>query len=215
MSLSINPVRSAKNNNANNNKNNFNIQTTEAIYIDSINGNDQNSGKLLKKAFMTIQCASRHFHDSMTVYVRTGEYYNHNFDIETNLKNKPPIIRITNTKNIEIKNFPGHLPKLFYDGLLGIEIVNSTNVQVSGFEISSRAAKNINETTIFSIKNSKNVKIIENLIDGCDPTRIDQFNGKIPNNNNSDNIFINIDDSSRRIITKNNTFTKSELECET
>ena len=49
------------------------------------------------------------------------------------------------------------MPKLFYDGLIGIEVVNSTNVQISGFQISAKQVNSseINGTTIFLIKNSK------------------------------------------------------------
>ena len=98
-------------------------ENTAIIYVDSVNGNNNNDGFSENSALKTLAQACSNLQDNSLVYVKNGTYRNWKWGVEGELMN-PAVCQIKNVKDIEITAFPGHKPKIEFDGSGGISMTN-------------------------------------------------------------------------------------------
>ena len=119
---------------------NSDIPTTKNLYVDDVNGQDYNSGTTLDAPKKTIQNAIDQADSGTTIFVLNGEYNNPNFNqIQSGNpinKNNGPAVEIKDKTDLVLRNYPGHIPKIAFDGEAGIIISGaSNNVEIRGLEI--------------------------------------------------------------------------------
>ena len=117
------------------------------FYVSDSNGSDNNSGTL-EAPFKTINKGISMVSAGGTVYVMDGIYQNENYgtvdpSTNTNMDN-PHVVTInksgTEGAYITLRNYPGHTPKIQFDGRGGIVISNNMNyIIVEGFEVEGPA----------------------------------------------------------------------------
>ncbi len=113
------------------------------FYVSNIHGQDTNSGSEFAP-FKTINRAISSVNPGGTIYVMQGIYRNNNFGSVnvsnyTNMSN-PHVVTInksgTEGNYITLRNYPGDLPKIEFDGKGGILISNNMNyIIIDGFEV--------------------------------------------------------------------------------
>ena len=117
------------------------------FYVSDSNGSDNNSGTL-ESPFKTINKGISMVNAGGTVYVMEGIYQNDNYgtvDPSTNTNmNNQHVVTInksgTEGEYITLRNYPGHTPKIQFDGRGGIVISNDMNyIIVEGFEVEGPA----------------------------------------------------------------------------
>ncbi|MDG1398874.1 MAG: hypothetical protein P8P88_10875, partial [Polaribacter sp.] len=118
-------------------------------YVSSINGSDSNDGLSESSSFQTINKAISKVAAGDTVLVMNGVYQNNGYgtvDVNSysNMNNEH-VVTINKSGEvgayITLKNYPGHLPKIKFDGKGGIVISNNMNyIIVEGFEVEGPAA---------------------------------------------------------------------------
>ena len=117
------------------------------FYVSDSNGSDNNSGTL-EAPFKTINKGISMVSAGGTVYVMDGIYQNENYgnvDPSTNTNmNNQHVVTINKSGSegayITLRNYPGHLPKIQFDGRGGIVISNNMNyIIVEGFEVEGPA----------------------------------------------------------------------------
>ena len=117
------------------------------FYISDSNGSDNNSGTL-ESPFKTINKGISMVNAGGTVYVMEGIYQNDNYgtvepSTNTNMNNQH-VVTINKSGSdgayITLRNYPGHTPKIQFDGRGGIVISNDMNyIIVEGFEVEGPA----------------------------------------------------------------------------
>ena len=117
------------------------------FYVSDSNGSDNNSGTL-EAPFKTINKGISMVSAGGTVYVMDGVYQNENYgnvDPSTNTNmNNQHVVTVNKSGSegayITLRNYPGHLPKIQFDGRGGIVISNNMNyIIVEGFEVEGPA----------------------------------------------------------------------------
>jgi hypothetical protein len=117
--------------------------TAQDFYVSDSNGSDNNSGTI-ESPFKTINKGISMVSAGGTVYVMDGVYQNANYgsvdpSTNTNMNNQHVVtINKSGTEGayITIRNYPGHLPKVQFDGRGGIVISNGMNyIIIEGFEV--------------------------------------------------------------------------------
>ena len=117
------------------------------FYVSDSNGSDNSSGTL-EAPFKTINKAISMVSAGGTVYVMGGIYQNENYgtvDPSTNTNmNNPHVVTINKSgaegAYITLRNYPGHTPKIQFDGRGGIVISNDMNyIIIEGFEVEGPA----------------------------------------------------------------------------
>ena len=117
------------------------------FYVSDSNGSDNNSGTL-EAPFKTINKGISMVSAGGTVYVMDGIYQNENYgnvDPSTNTNMNNQHVATINKSGSEgayitLRNYPGHLPKIQFDGRGGIVISNNMNyIIVEGFEVEGPA----------------------------------------------------------------------------
>jgi len=112
-------------------------------YVSDSNGLDTNNGSE-SFPFKTINRAISSVSAGGTIFVMEGTYNNNNYglvDVENSLNmSNPHVVTInksgTEGNYITLRNYPGHLPKIQFDGRGGIIISNNMNyIIVEGFEV--------------------------------------------------------------------------------
>ena len=123
------------------------LVTAQDYYISDSNGSDNNSGTI-ESPFKTINKGISMVSAGGTVYVMDGIYQNANYgtvDPSTNTNMDNPHVVTINKSGAEgayitLRNYPGHTPKIQFDGRGGIVISNNMNyVIVEGFEVEGPA----------------------------------------------------------------------------
>ncbi len=117
------------------------------FYVSHSNGSDNNSGTI-ESPFKTINKGISMVNAGGTVYVMEGVYQNENYgtvdpSTNTNMNNEHVVtINKSGTEGayITLRNYPGHTPKIQFDGRGGIVISNDMNyIIVEGFEVEGPA----------------------------------------------------------------------------
>tara|TARA_Y100000991_G_scaffold49733_1_gene35920 strand:- start:10513 stop:12750 length:2238 start_codon:yes stop_codon:yes gene_type:complete len=113
------------------------------FYVSDSNGSDNNSGTI-ESPFKTINKGISMVNAGGTVYVMEGVYQNENYgtvDPSTNTNmNNQHVVTINKSGSdgayITLRNYPGDLPKIQFDGRGGIVISNNMNyIIIEGFEV--------------------------------------------------------------------------------
>ena len=116
---------------------------SQDYYISSDLGSDSNAGTY-SSTFKPIDKGIAMVNPGGTVYVMDGVYQNNNYgtvDPSTNTNmNNPHVVTInkSGTQNayITLRNYPGHTPKIQFDGRGGIVISNGMDyIIIEGFEV--------------------------------------------------------------------------------
>jgi hypothetical protein len=108
-------------------------------------GSDSNSGTSPSTPFQTLNKGRDMAQAGDTVYIMNGTYYNPGFGTG-NVNNLGTAFLISKSGSAEagyltFKNFPGHTPKIKYDGASGITVsANVHHVIIEGLEIEGPAA---------------------------------------------------------------------------
>ena len=105
---------------------------TKNIYVDAINGDDENDGRNETAAFKTMQRANTDIQDGTKVLVKNGVYINGGFGSG---RSNGPVLRISNKSDVLLTNFPGHTPVIEFDGAGGIVMSRVKRVEISRFDI--------------------------------------------------------------------------------
>ena len=117
------------------------------FYVSDSNGSDNNSGTI-ESPYKTINKGISMVNAGGTVYVMEGVYQNENYgtvdpSTNTNMNNEHVVtINKSGTEGayITLRNYPGHTPKIQFDGRGGIVISNDMNyIIVEGFEVEGPA----------------------------------------------------------------------------
>jgi len=117
------------------------------FYVSNSNGSDNNSGTV-ESPFKTINKGISMVSAGGTVYVMEGVYQNENYgtvDPSTNSNmDNPHVVTINKSGSegayVTLRNYPGHTPKIQFDGRGGIIISNNMNyIIVEGFEVEGPA----------------------------------------------------------------------------
>ena len=111
------------------------LALAQNYYVSDSNGSDNNSGTI-ELPFKTINKGISMVNPGGTVYVMDGIYQNANYgsadpSTNTNMNNQHVVtINKSGTEGayITIRNYPGHLPKIQFDGRGGIVISNGMNL---------------------------------------------------------------------------------------
>ena len=123
------------------------LVTAQDFYVSDSNGSDNNSGTI-ESPFKTINKGISMVSAGGTVYVMEGIYQNANYgtvDPSTNTNMDNPHVVTINKSGAEgayitLRNYPGHTPKIQFDGRGGIVISNDMNyIIVEGFEVEGPA----------------------------------------------------------------------------
>ncbi len=123
------------------------LVTAQDFYVSDSNGSDNNSGTI-ESPFKTINKGISMVSAGGTVYVMEGIYQNANYgtvDPSTNTNMDNPHVVTINKSGAEgayitLRNYPGHTPKIQFDGRGGIVISNNMNyIIVEGFEVEGPA----------------------------------------------------------------------------
>jgi len=119
------------------------LVTAQDFYVSDSNGSDNNSGTI-ENPFKTINKGISMVSAGGTVYVMDGIYKNANYGsvdplTNTNMNNQH-VVTINKSGSesayITLRNYPGHTPKIQFDGRGGIVISNNMNyIIVEGFEV--------------------------------------------------------------------------------
>lgn len=161
-----------------------NFYSQKNIYVSDINGSDSNTGLNESDPLKSINQAVNKVTPGDTILVMNGTYKNSGYgtvDVNTNTNmNNPHVVTIdksgTQEAFITLKNYPGHSPKIQFDGKGGIVISNNMNyIIVEGFEVEGPAAS-INYNQAIANRNYK-ISVAE---DNDDSTNYDHsyFSGK-------------------------------------
>ena len=119
------------------------------IYVSDTNGSDSYTGLSESDPLKSINKAIEKVTPGDTILVMNGIYKNSGYgtvDVTTNSNmNNPHVVTInksgTQGAYITLKNYPGHHPKIQFDGKGGIVISNDMNyIIVEGFEVEGPAA---------------------------------------------------------------------------
>jgi hypothetical protein len=130
-------------------------------YVDAAAGNDSNDGLSEEAAFKTLRQAAQVIGDYSTVYVKDGTYTNNNFG--SGGLNNGAVMSLSDINHVEVRRarasekrllrasaplpphpfssfaqlfaFPGHSPKIEFDGSGAISCNRVSFFEVSGFEI--------------------------------------------------------------------------------
>ena len=122
---------------------------SQTNYYVSASGSDSNNGLSDSTPFLTANKAISLVSPGDTILVMNGTYRNSGYgtvDVATNSNmNNPHVITIDKSGTpgayITLKNYPGHSPKIEFDGKGGIVISNDMNyIIVEGFEVEGPAA---------------------------------------------------------------------------
>ena len=123
------------------------LVSAQDFYVSNSNGSDNNSGTV-ESPFKTINKGISLVSAGGTVYVMDGVYQNDNYgtvdpSTNTNMNNQHVVtINKSGTEDayITLRNYPGHTPKIQFDGRGGIVISNNMNyIIVEGFEVEGPA----------------------------------------------------------------------------
>ena len=95
-----------------------------SIYVDAINGNDENDGNSEDTALKTLKAAGKMAVSQTEILVKNGEYTNSDFG--NGKKDNGLVMHMSDITDIRIANFPGHSPILRFDGSGGISMNNVT-----------------------------------------------------------------------------------------
>ena len=118
-------------------------------YVSSINGSDTNNGLSESSPFATINKGVSMVNAGGTIFVMNGTYQNNGYgtvDVSTNTNmSNPHVVTIDKSGSegayITLRNYPGHTPKIQFDGKGGIQISNDMNyIIVEGLEVEGPAA---------------------------------------------------------------------------
>ena len=107
--------------------------TETTIYVDALNGNNNNDGSTEETAFETLKKACQVVTDKTTILVKSGTYYPSNFG--TGNLNLFPVCTLNQKTDIKITNFQGHSPVIEFDGNAGFSVTDGLRIEISGFEI--------------------------------------------------------------------------------
>jgi poly(3-hydroxybutyrate) depolymerase len=102
------------------------------LYVDQSAGSDTNSGDY-DAPFASIKKAAQVVGSNSAIYVKDGTYTNNNFG--SGGKNNGAAVSLSDLDGVDLQAYPGHSPKIAFDGSGGIIGTRVTNFQVSGFEI--------------------------------------------------------------------------------
>ena len=159
------------------------LTIAQNYYVSDLIGSDSNSGTF-EAPFKTINKGISMVNAGGTVFVMNGIYQNENYgnvDPSTNTNmNNQHVVTINKSGSsgayITLRNYPGHLPKIQFDGRGGIVISNNMNyIIVEGFEVEG-PSQNINYDLAIADRNYK----IEVTEDGDESTNYSNtyFGGK-------------------------------------
>jgi len=118
-------------------------------YVSSISGSDTNNGLSESSPFGTINKGVSMVNAGGTIFVMNGTYQNNGYgtvDVSTNTNmSNPHVVTIDKSGSegayITLRNYPGHTPKIQFDGKGGIQISNDMNyIIVEGLEVEGPAA---------------------------------------------------------------------------
>lgn len=122
---------------------------SQTDYYVSANGSDSNDGLSETTPFKTINQGVLMVNPGGTVFVMNGTYQNDGYgtvDVSTNTNmSNPHVVTIDKSGSdgayITLKNYPGHSPRIQFDGKGGIVISNYMNyIIVEGFDVEGPAA---------------------------------------------------------------------------
>ena len=110
--------------------------TTTDMYVDNRHGSDSYTGFGLNNAKKTIQNAVDEAPDGTTIYVLEGDGLPYrNVDFGTGNDENDYAVKIDGKSNVIITHWPGHRPKIEFDGAGGFSVTNSDNIVITGFDI--------------------------------------------------------------------------------
>jgi len=122
---------------------------SQNYYVSSVIGADTNDGLSESTPFQTINKGISMVNEGGTVFVMNGIYQNTGYgtvDVSTKTNMNNPHVATINKSGSEgayitLKNYPGHSPKIQFDGRGGIIISNEMNyIIIEGFEVEGPAA---------------------------------------------------------------------------
>lgn len=125
------------------------VNSQTDYYVSAINGSDSNDGLSESTPFKTINKGIFMVNAGGTVFVMNGTYQNDGYgtvDVSTNTNmSNPHVVTIDKSGSegayITLKNYPGHNPKIQFDGKGGIIIDDFMNyIIIEGFEVEGPAA---------------------------------------------------------------------------
>ena len=121
----------------------YGVFSQSEYYVSESLGSDSNAGTE-SAPFQSINKGISMLNPGDTVYVMEGVYTNNNFgtvdpSTNTNMSN-PHVVTVnksgTEDAYITLRNYPGHTPKIKFDGRGGIIISNNMNyIIIEGFEV--------------------------------------------------------------------------------
>ena len=156
---------------------------SQDYYVSDNLGLDSNSGTL-SSPFKTINKGISMVNAGGTVYVMDGIYKNEDYgtvDISSNTNmNNPHVVTLNKSGStgayITLRNYPGHYPKIEFDGQGGILIASNMNyIIIEGFEVEGPSAS-INYDQAIADRNYK-IQLAEDEDDSTNYTNT-YFNGK-------------------------------------
>lgn len=156
---------------------------SQDYYVSDNLGSDSNSGTL-SSPFKTINKGISMVSAGGTVYVMDGTYKNEDYgtvDVSSNTNMNNPHVATLNKSGsagayITLRNYPGHYPKIEFDGQGGILISNNMNyIIIEGFEVEGPSAS-INYDQAITDRNYK-IQLAEDEDDSTNYTNT-YFNGK-------------------------------------
>ena len=106
------------------------------VYVDVSTGNNNNNGLTEETALKTLgkACSGTFLQDNLIILVKNGTYRNWKFGLEGELNN-PAVCSINSKSDVKLTNFPGHVPRIEFDGSGGITLSGVERVFISGFVI--------------------------------------------------------------------------------
>ena len=125
------------------------VNSQTDYYVSAINGSDSNDGLSETTPFKTINQGILMVNPGGTVFVMNGTYQNDGYgtvDVSTNTNmSNPHVVTIDKSGSegayITLKNYPGHSPKIQFDGKGGIIIDDFMNyIIIEGFDVEGPAA---------------------------------------------------------------------------
>ena len=111
------------------------ILTNTTFYVDPVNGAYNNDALTLETATNSISRAVNLASNGYaTIYVLSGKDFNNGGFGDGSIDNSAAV-NINNRRNLILRNYPGHRPKIVFDGSGGISVKNSESIEIRGFEI--------------------------------------------------------------------------------
>ncbi|GMI14148.1 hypothetical protein TrLO_g5412 [Triparma laevis f. longispina] len=107
--------------------------TIRTYYVDSENGNNSNDGLTIDTAWQTLKKAATNIQSQTEIVVMNGIYQNLNYGDGT--IDNYAVFSIQDVDDIMLRAYPGHTPKVQFDGSGGISLKNVNRAEVIGFEV--------------------------------------------------------------------------------